>query len=232
MHLPPVSHRGIATVEASPREHTVGSSNLVGGAETSSLQAHFRPVFIGESPGKRILIARRANCWKHLLGLHADVALLQEAAEPPPEIAESIEADPAPWRLAGRDCHGPRAWRAAVVKLADRVQVEWIEAKSIDAAEIGELSRQPPGHTRGRARDRAGQASLSSASPCTRPGRRHTLPQKAAISSRMPRRTGSCPICPHSSGAAAVIASSPPAISTFCTAMESMAMPTGPDATR
>ena len=54
VHLPPVSHRGIATVEASPREHTVGPSNLVGGAETSSLQAHFRPVFIGESPGKRI----------------------------------------------------------------------------------------------------------------------------------------------------------------------------------
>ena len=74
------------------------------------------------------------------LGLHADVALLQEAAEPPPEIAERIEVDPAPWRLAGRDCHGPRAWRAAVVKLADRVQVEWIEAKSIDAAEIGELA--------------------------------------------------------------------------------------------
>ena len=57
VHLPPVSHRGIATVEASPREHTVGPSNLVGGDETSSLQAHFRPVFIGESPGKRILPA-------------------------------------------------------------------------------------------------------------------------------------------------------------------------------
>ena len=59
VHLPPVSHRGIATVEASPREHTVGPSNLGGGAETSSLQAHFRPVFIGESPGKRILNAKR-----------------------------------------------------------------------------------------------------------------------------------------------------------------------------
>ena len=59
VHLPPVSHRGIATVEASPREHTVGPSNLVGGAETSSLQAHFRPVFIGESPGKRIRLRKR-----------------------------------------------------------------------------------------------------------------------------------------------------------------------------
>ena len=52
--LAPFPHRGIATVEASPREHTVGPSDLGGGAETSSLQAHFRPVFIGESPGKRI----------------------------------------------------------------------------------------------------------------------------------------------------------------------------------
>ena len=85
-------------------------------------------------------IARRAACWKHLLSLDADIALLQEAAEPPPEIAERIDVDPAPWRLAGRDCHVPRAWRSAVVKLADRVQVEWIESQSIDAAGTGELA--------------------------------------------------------------------------------------------
>ena len=90
-------------------------------------------------------INRRPVCWHSLLDTDADVALLQEAAEPPPEIAERIEAggiavDPAPWKLAGRDCYGPRAWRAAIVRLSDRVQVEWIEAKSIDDAGVGELA--------------------------------------------------------------------------------------------
>ena len=44
------AHRGIATiatVEATPREHTIDPSNLVGGADTSSLQAHSWPVSIG-----------------------------------------------------------------------------------------------------------------------------------------------------------------------------------------
>ena len=57
VRLPPVSHRGIATVatvEATPREHTIRPSNLAGGAVTSSLQAHFRPVSIGKSPGNQI----------------------------------------------------------------------------------------------------------------------------------------------------------------------------------
>ena len=85
-------------------------------------------------------IGRRAACWDCLLDMDADVALLQEAAEPPPELAERIDVDPAPWNLAGGDCYQARAWRAAIVRLSERVQVEWIEAKSIDAAGIGELA--------------------------------------------------------------------------------------------
>ena len=57
VRLRPVSHRGIATVatvEATPREHTIGPSNSARGAETSSLQACFRPVSIGKSPGNQI----------------------------------------------------------------------------------------------------------------------------------------------------------------------------------
>ncbi len=42
--------------------------------------------------------------------------------------------------MAGNDTDRPRAWRAAVVKLSDRVQVNWIEAKSIAEAEAGELA--------------------------------------------------------------------------------------------
>ena len=57
VRLRPVSHRGIATVatvESTPREHTIGPSNSARGAETSSLQACFRPVSIGKSPGNQI----------------------------------------------------------------------------------------------------------------------------------------------------------------------------------
>ena len=85
-------------------------------------------------------IARRAECWKALLNTGADVALLQEAAAPPPEVANRIEVDPAPWHTAGGDCDPPRAWRAAVVRLSNRVQLDWIEAKSIDNAGSRELA--------------------------------------------------------------------------------------------
>ena len=85
-------------------------------------------------------IARRAECWQHLIRSGADVALLQEATEPPAEFADRIDVDPAPWRTAGGDCDPPRAWRAAVVRLSKRVQVEWIDAKSFDDAGSGELA--------------------------------------------------------------------------------------------
>ena len=48
-------------------------------------------------------IARRAECWEHLIDMGADVALLQEAAEPPTEFADRIDVDPARWRTAGGD---------------------------------------------------------------------------------------------------------------------------------
>ena len=85
-------------------------------------------------------IARRQECWRRLLDMGADLALLQEAAEPPPDIAERIEFNPELWRMAGDDTDRLRAWRAAVVKLSDRVQVDWIEAKSIAEAKSGELA--------------------------------------------------------------------------------------------
>ena len=88
-------------------------------------------------------IARRDEPWRLLLEMDADVALLQEAAEPPPDVAERIDADPAQWRTVGAD--GDRPWRTAIVKLSDRVQVEWIEAKSLEDAASGELAVSRPG---------------------------------------------------------------------------------------
>ena len=85
-------------------------------------------------------IARRDECWKCLVNSDADVALLQEAAKPPREFSERFHTDPAPWITIGADVHNPRTWRTAILKLSGRVKVDWIEAKSIDEAESGELA--------------------------------------------------------------------------------------------
>ena len=67
-------------------------------------------------------IARRPECWERLLETDADVALLQEAAEPPPEIAGRVTVNPAPWYTAGADTARLRPWRAAVVRLTCSVR--------------------------------------------------------------------------------------------------------------
>ena len=86
-------------------------------------------------------IARRNEPWHWLLELDADVALLQEAAEPPPEVAARIETDPAPWDISGANWN----WRTAVVKLSDRVRVDWITSASLTEAERGEFAASWPG---------------------------------------------------------------------------------------
>jgi endonuclease/exonuclease/phosphatase family metal-dependent hydrolase len=80
-------------------------------------------------------IARREEAWRCLLDTDADIALLQEATEPPPDVARRLDVDPAPWRTAG----GNRPWRAAVVRLSNRVGVQWLEAKPVEDAHPGEL---------------------------------------------------------------------------------------------
>ena len=93
-------------------------------------------------------LARRHEPWRCLLDMDIDLALLQEAGKPPPDVAERIEDDPAievdcaPWetKIAGR-----ARSRTAIVKLSNRIEVEWIETKSIDTAEVGDLVASSPG---------------------------------------------------------------------------------------
>ena len=75
--------------------------------------------------------------------MDADIGLLQEARKPRPEVASHIEVDPAPWQTGGAGMK--RDWKAAVAKLSNRVDVEWIEAKSIAEAEPDELNISRPG---------------------------------------------------------------------------------------
>ena len=88
-------------------------------------------------------IARRHEPWHELLAMDVDLALLQEAARPPMELPACAEIDPSPWRTAGA---GPsRPWKAAIVRLSDRVRVEWITAQSITEAGPDELAVSRPG---------------------------------------------------------------------------------------
>ena len=87
-------------------------------------------------------IGRRKDPWRCLLDSDYDVALVQEAAEPPRDVIRALDVDPSPWRTAG-EVHRP--WRTAVVKLSDRVGVQWLEVKSIEAARAGDLAVSRPG---------------------------------------------------------------------------------------
>jgi exonuclease III len=83
-------------------------------------------------------IARRDEAWRHLLDSDADIALLQEAAEPPADVARRLDVDPAPWRTAGAGLNRP--WRAVIVRLSNRVGAQWLEAKPVADALPGELA--------------------------------------------------------------------------------------------
>ena len=88
-------------------------------------------------------IARRADCWRALLDCDADLALLQEAAPPPPDIAHRFDIDPSPWQTVGAGLNRP--WRAAVVRLSDRIKMDWLEPKPVEEALPDELAVSRPG---------------------------------------------------------------------------------------
>jgi hypothetical protein len=75
--------------------------------------------------------AQRVDAWRALLDTDADVALLQEATEPPADVASRVDVNPGPWCTAGI---GARPWRTAIVKLSQKVHLEWIDSKTIDSA--------------------------------------------------------------------------------------------------
>ncbi|MBN2559836.1 MAG: endonuclease/exonuclease/phosphatase family protein [Phycisphaerae bacterium] len=83
-------------------------------------------------------IARREEAWRCLLDDDYDIALLQEATEPPDDVAQRLYVDHAPWQTAGAGL--TRRWRTAVVRLSDRVAVQWLEPKSVEEARSGDLA--------------------------------------------------------------------------------------------
>jgi hypothetical protein len=77
-------------------------------------------------------IARRDEAWRVLAGGDADIALLQEATPPPPDVHDRFAVDPAPWRTEGTGRR--RQWRTAIARMSQRVAIDWIEsAPLVDA---------------------------------------------------------------------------------------------------
>ncbi len=88
-------------------------------------------------------LARRDDTWRRLPESDADIALVQEARKPPPDVAARIAVDPWPWFTAGAGVNRP--WRTAIVKLSHRVDVAWIEPRGLTEAEPGDLAVSRPG---------------------------------------------------------------------------------------
>ena len=75
-----------------------------------------------------------------MVNADADIALLQETVLPPEDVAGRVEVDPAPFH----DAEGHRISRAAVVKLSDRVDVEWLEPVPLAEAKAGDFVVSQP----------------------------------------------------------------------------------------
>ena len=83
-------------------------------------------------------IAKNHRPWRQLLEMDADIALLQEVGRVPPEVADKVDAGPAEhwdshvWNsnwYEGRLPYLSDRW-PMVVKLSDRVEVEWFKQVS------------------------------------------------------------------------------------------------------
>jgi endonuclease/exonuclease/phosphatase family metal-dependent hydrolase len=74
-------------------------------------------------------IAHSDTPWRELEKMQADIALLQEAAIPPKDVAARIEyARNIKWKTAGKN----RKWQTIVVKLSDKVKIEHIQTESLE----------------------------------------------------------------------------------------------------
>ena len=83
-------------------------------------------------------INRQHNPWQELLNSDVDVALLQEAKSPSPELASLLEiAHPLPWETASVL---NLSYRAAIARLSDRVTMQPRKLNTIESAQSDELA--------------------------------------------------------------------------------------------
>lgn len=93
----------------------------------------------------RVLSWNIAHCtdgWRALTECDADVALLQEACEPPSDIASRFDLDTDPWRTVGL-CKRP--WRTAIVGLNPNIRIDRFVTRPLCESTQAELGVTRPG---------------------------------------------------------------------------------------
>ena len=81
-------------------------------------------------------ICHRPQTWRDVAGLEADVALLQEACEPPTDIA-GVVVEAEPWRTDGL---ANRRWRTSVVGLREGLEISRIRSRLLAEAGPDDLA--------------------------------------------------------------------------------------------
>src|SRR5262245_44728446 len=74
--------------------------------------------------------------WQKVASLDADVALLQEACEPPAGLGARLDIDSEPWCTDGA---ARRRWRTSIVGLRAGLVIERVRARGLGEAVPGEL---------------------------------------------------------------------------------------------
>ncbi len=88
-------------------------------------------------------IGHRSDAWRTLADSEADVALLQEAVAPPPDVASHVEVDPGPWLTEASPT--PRTFRAAIARLSTRVRMHPRPTAALAQASEHQLPVSRPG---------------------------------------------------------------------------------------
>lgn len=87
-------------------------------------------------------MAHRPESWRYLLSKAPDVALLQEACAPPPDVNSRISTDISEWKTSGSK---RRPWRTSVVTFRSDLKLDPIPLVPLTDAKDGEFAVSRPG---------------------------------------------------------------------------------------
>src|SRR4051794_12225050 len=85
-------------------------------------------------------MAHRPESWRFLKQLGPDIALVQEACEPPPDVKDAISCEECAWETSGTK---RRRWRTSVSSFGPRLQR--IETVPLSEVKDGNLGVSRPG---------------------------------------------------------------------------------------
>jgi hypothetical protein len=83
------------------------------------------------------------ECWRQLAASSTDVAILQEAKAPPPDVAHLVKVDESPWKTGPADAN--RNWRTAIARISSRARIRPIPIVLLSEADGWGLRISLPG---------------------------------------------------------------------------------------